>query len=356
MANRSRSYLKEKFEDGDRPTGEHFSDIIDSVINKVDDNIQLDSDGNLSIPAGLKLSGATNGQDGTLRFNAGQVEISNGGVWSPISGGSGSVFVPVGGGTDVAYSDGNVGVGTFVSNPAHKLDVPLNANTGAGERVRLGNMIAHNGQTNDAAYIAANQAVINDENFALRQDDQANTTVNAGTNSSLQFTQGTAVRTIISTTGNISLLPDSSVFIDGTTVIGTNSNTQDLFVFGKASKPGGGGFLNISSDSRLKKDVKELEFGLKEIKNLKPVNYSFNGKAGTPDDGDKYVGLIAQDVQKVIPSLIIEAESLDEKDKKKYLNYDPNPLMYIMINAIKELSEKVDKLESQLKERKRPGR
>lgn len=351
MANRSRSYLKEKFEDGDRPTGEHFSDIIDSTINKVDDNVQLDVDGNLSIPAGLKLSGATNGQDGTLRFSAGLVEVSIGGVWSPISGGSGSVFVPVGGGTDVAYSGGNVGIGTFATNPSHKLDVPLNANTGAGEQVRLGNMIAHNGTTNDAAYIA-NRASTGDQNFALKQDDQANTTVNAGSSSSLQLTQGSNVRAMVSTTGNISLTPDSSVFIDGTTVIGTNTNQHNLIVYGQAFKPGGGSFLNVSSDSRLKKDVKELAYGLKEIKNLRPVNYRFNGKAGTPDDGSNYVGLIAQDIQKVIPSLIVEAASQDKSDKTKYLNYDPNPLMYIMINAIKELSEKVEKLESRLKIKK----
>lgn len=346
MANRSRTYLKEKFEDGDRPTGEHFADMIDSVINKVDDNVQLDPNGNLTIPGGLNLSNTINGQEGTLRFNANQLEVFSGGIWNPVAGGGGGAFIPVGGGPDVAFGGGNVGIGSFLSQPTNKLEVPLAANSGASERVRLGNLIVHNGQANDAAYISHQNATL-DNNFAVRQDSQANTTVNAGSNAVLSLNQAGVPRMRLTNTGNITLTPQTSVTIEANTAIGSPVQPRDLFVFGQAFKTVAGPFVGIS-DSRVKKDVKTLDMGLTEIKKLKPVSYKYNGEGGTPNDGKEYVGLIAQEVQKVVPSMVDQSKFAEQQGMPNMLTLDPNPLMYIMINAIQELAGRVEQLESQL--------
>ncbi|HSI75126.1 MAG TPA: tail fiber domain-containing protein [Lunatimonas sp.] len=351
MANRSRSYLFDRFEDGARPTGSNFSDLIDSAINKVDDNIQLDTNGNLTIPAGLNLSNATNGQEGTLRFSAGQVEVFSAGTWGAIAGEGGGAFVPVPDGNGVAFAGGNVGIGEFPEDPANRLDVPLAANLpGGSEQVRLGNTIFHNGPLNDAAYLAHRNNV-NSENYAVRQDSLANTALNSGSSATLSLRQNNVVRMQITNAGNITMSPSASINLNGNTALGSPTQNRNLSVFGNINVTGNinatGSITPGPSDMRLKQDTKPLEIGLKELIKLKTVTFKYNGKGGTPEDGKERIGLIAQDIQKVIPSMVIKSQK-SEDDDVEYLSYDTQPLFYIMINAIQELEKRVKKLESQL--------
>lgn len=329
---RSRIYLKEKFEDGDRPTGVDFEDLIDSFVSKVDENLQLDGNGNLMVPNGINLANTANGQAGTIRYNGGNVEVFDGAAWNPINGGGGGAFVPVGGSSDVAYGGGNVGVGTFVSPPTFKLEVPLANNTGPSEQVRFGNTVVHNG-TDDAAYLGHQGA----GTAAVKQELTGNSTFSAAAGRVLRFSQGATSRMTVNGSGEFTINPASNVTVNG-----------NLIVTGQAFKPGGGTFQALS-DKRLKKDVKELETGLNEILKLTPVNYKYNGKGGTKDDGKEYVGLIAQEVAKVVPSMVSKMPaSSDNEEMSDLLTLDTNPLMFMMLNAIKELSERVDKLESAL--------
>ena len=52
------------------------------------------------------------------------------------------------------------------------------------------------------------------------------------------------------------------------------------------------------------------------------------------------LGVIAQDVEKVLPELVKE-----DKDGMKSVNY--NGLIGVLIQSVKELSERVEKLENQ---------
>jgi hypothetical protein len=355
MADRSRAYLRQEFSDGERPTGTDFADLIDSFINKEDDGVRRQPNGNITIPAGLTLANATDGQDGTLRFNAGQVEVLQGGVWSPI-GGEGA-FARVGGGPHVAFAGGNVGIGGFATPPTHKLEVPL---TGPGERVRLGNVTAHNGPASAAGAYLSHQNATGDQSFALRQDGQANTDLNAGPGAELALMQGGAARLRINSSGNVTITPQLSVTINGNTQTGGNlqvgspppGQARNLSVTGDAFKPGGGPFTPLASDARVKRDVKPLDVGLQQVRGLKPVYYKFNGKAGMPDDGREYVGLIAQDVSEVVPFLVQKGgaagEAGEDREMRDLLTYDPGPLTYILINAVRELAERVEQLEARL--------
>lgn len=356
MATRSRAYLKQEFNDGERPTGADFADLMDSYLNKEDDQVRLDTNNNLTVPGGINLANTSTGQTGTLRFNGTQIEVFNGGTWNPVSGGGGA-FTPVGAGPDVAYDGGNVGIGNFPTPPTHKLDVPLAANSGAAEQVLMGNMAVHNGQTaaDDAAYIS-HEGVASDLRFALKQDGQANTTVNAGSGAQLILSQQGTTRLQITQIGNVTIVPATSASILGNTVIGSPiagqerdlTVTRDLLVSGQASKPGGGTFEDSASDKRVKQDVKTLDAGLEEICKLKPVFYKFNGKGGTPKDGKEYVGLIAQEVEKVVPFMVKKSPLTGgEKEVPNMLTYNQTPLTFIMINAIRELTERVKKLEAQ---------
>ncbi len=351
MADQSRNYLKQSFDDGERPTGKDFADLIDSFINKESDNVRLLVNNNLSIPGGLILSDTSAGPEGTLRYNNNNVEVFSSGEWKQVGGESGA-FTPVGDDSDVAFAGGNVGIGDFSAAPTHKLDVPLAANTGPAQRIRLGQLTAHNGTGNDGAYLSHESTANTNQNYALKQDAQANTTVNAGPGARLALANNDTIRFQILNSGNITMSPAASVAIDGNVAIGAPAPApqRNLLVFGNASKPGGGPFLDTGSDMRIKKDIKPLGFGLKEVCKLKPVFYKFNGDAGLPDDGKEYVGLIAQDLQKVLPFMVKKAEEISsiDKEKRDLLTYDSGPLIFILVNAIRELTDRVEKLEAQL--------
>jgi len=116
---------------------------------------------------------------------------------------------------------------------------------------------------------------------------------------------------------------------------GYSCSATDYFRFtasGKAYKPGGGLWFVIS-DARLKQNIQPFTLGLNSLLSVKPVTYSYNGIAGTPNDGKQYVGVIAQDIQQTLPFMV---ESFDGK----YLSVDGTPLIYMLINSVKELHQK----------------
>jgi len=94
----------------------------------------------------------------------------------------------------------------------------------------------------------------------------------------------------------------------------------------------GGTWVN-ASDVTLKKDVKEIEYGLKEVMELKPKWYRMI------EDDLEQIGFIAQDVEEVLPELV----STSEKGMKG-LSY--GQLTAVLVKAIQELEVKVSALEN----------
>ena len=61
-----------------------------------------------------------------------------------------------------------------------------------------------------------------------------------------------------------------------------------------------------------------------------------------------HIGLIAQEIGEVLPDVVLKAEVGESNNGEEYLTYDPGCLTFVMINAIRELSQKVERLEAQL--------
>ena len=139
----------------------------------------------------------------------------------------------------------------------------------------------------------------------------------------------------------------------GVRVNGLGTDNYGLTVNGNAAKSSGGTAWATFSDLNLKKDITEYEKGLSEILQLRPVYFKYNGKAGTVLDEDN-VGLIAQEVQTIFPKAVeefqycTETKPTEDTPVEKYLSFSFNEVQYALINAIKELSSKVDELESRL--------
>lgn len=106
---------------------------------------------------------------------------------------------------------------------------------------------------------------------------------------------------------------------NGRVGIGAYTPDQLLTVGGEASKIGGG-FWATFSDRRVKKDIRPYTRGLNEIKQINPVWYKYNELSGYKDTETDYVGIIAQEMEHVLPSTVSEFDDSNNSgisDKKQ---------------------------------------
>lgn len=100
------------------------------------------------------------------------------------------------------------------------------------------------------------------------------------------------------------------------------------------------------SDIRLKKDTSSFTDGLNIIKQIHPINYRYNGKAGVTDTNQFFVSVVAQQLQTVMPNAIKPyfARFNNPNDTTEapieLLSINTQPLLFASINAIKELAIK----------------
>ena len=112
------------------------------------------------------------------------------------------------------------------------------------------------------------------------------------------------------------------------------------------SHPGG---WEQESDARIKDIRGAYEDGLEAIKKLQPVRYAHKGREKQfPNDRMEFVGLTAQNAEDAGLSEFvtkgpgeIEGEQVDD-----LRTFDPTSLIYTLINAVKELSARVEQLEA----------
>jgi len=113
----------------------------------------------------------------------------------------------------------------------------------------------------------------------------------------------------------------------------------------------GGGSWQAFSDARLKKDVTPLRLGLAQLGKLRPVTFKYNGLGATTDDGHEYVGVIAQELEKIFPSMVTSRKgklhSTDAADTDIKI-VDPSAFTYVLINSVKEQQAIIDRLERRI--------
>ena len=96
------------------------------------------------------------------------------------------------------------------------------------------------------------------------------------------------------------------------------------------------------SDKRLKDNVKPLESSLDKVMNLKGVEYVWNNGSRK---GQKDIGFIAQEVEDVIPEIVREKQVIFDKEEK-YKTVDYEKITAVLVEAVKELTAKVKRLEN----------
>jgi hypothetical protein len=103
--------------------------------------------------------------------------------------------------------------------------------------------------------------------------------------------------------------------------------------------------LGNQSDIRLKKDIAPFNDGLDIIRKINPVRFRYNGKGYTRDN-DECIGVIAQELKEVMPLLVRTFKAPEEpgKEEMEFYTVDERSLHFILINAVKQLEEKIDRL------------
>ena len=101
--------------------------------------------------------------------------------------------------------------------------------------------------------------------------------------------------------------------------------------------------FQIGSDRKLKKNITELEYGLHEILQLKPSRYLMKEE----NEGDKtHIGLIAQEVQPILPEVVHEQL---EDDNTTTLMLSHIGFIPVLIRAIQEQEQHIQNLEDRLR-------
>jgi hypothetical protein len=132
-------------------------------------------------------------------------------------------------------------------------------------------------------------------------------------------------------------------FTGGNVGIGTNAPTDKLSVNGTASKPGGGTWA-VFSDERLKNIKGNYNSGLSAVMKLQPLRYEYkpDNALGIKSEGE-HIGFGAQAVQKVIPEAVTTNGS-------GYLMVNNDPIIWTMLNAIKEQQQEIVELKKQIRQ------
>ena len=112
-------------------------------------------------------------------------------------------------------------------------------------------------------------------------------------------------------------------------------------------KPGGGPWLASFASARMHKDVRPYDRGLDVLLRLVPKEYSYISESGF-DSTRRHIGLEAEDVADLVPEMLVEGATDNAYAAENAIAttaYMSTPLTYMMVNAIKELTARVETLE-----------
>jgi len=96
-----------------------------------------------------------------------------------------------------------------------------------------------------------------------------------------------------------------------------------------------------TSDERLKDNVKTISEPIYKLQQLRGVEYEWNDKQDIYQEGTKDSGIIAQDVEKVLPQLVKE-------NSNGYLGVRHDRLVGLLVESIKDQQKQIDDLKREV--------
>jgi len=100
---------------------------------------------------------------------------------------------------------------------------------------------------------------------------------------------------------------------------------------------------SVASDKRLKENIKDINYGLEDVLQLRGVEFDWKEKRNGKHD----IGFIAQEVQEIIPEVINEIPDLQD-ETNKYLGVDYSKIVPLLVESIKEQQKQIEDLRNEV--------
>jgi hypothetical protein len=225
-------------------------------------------------------------------------------------------------------SAGNVGIGV---TPSYKLDVDgkIRIQNSDVNRLIFGTGSVDADNNNNKISLYGGDSTTTFSGFGI-SGQQLRYNVSDSTNDHVFYEGNTNELMRIKGTGNVGIgcnAPSVKLDVNGATKITGNLNVTGTIL--------ATGDITAFSDVRVKENINPIVNALEKILNLRGVSY-------TPIDSSvKKIGVIAQEIEKILPEVVLTDDSADHYKSVAYGN-----IVALLIEGIKELAAKVDALET----------
>lgn len=252
------------------------------------------------------------------------------------------------------YFAGKLGIGTTA--PTTKLQL-TNGEFGIGRQSDASPPVRFGIDSYGAIYFTNNAGMVGSSMYYITSGP-VSAVVQSKTDGDIYFLTGS------SGTGPVTWSSKLYIKNSGNVGIGTTNPTYLLHLSADSAAKPSTATWSFYSDERLKKNIQPYTKGLKEILQINPVTYQYNGKGGIghqkimeKDVADEEllsktnVGIIAQDIQDVVPETVSSHKGKineDDAEETDLLDFNPHALIFILINAVKELESQIDSLNGQI--------
>jgi len=293
--------------------------------------------------------GVLNTRDGqsALRFVTTGVANSAFGAFSSSSITTGNFNTSVGAGAlDLNTADNNTAVGAA----ALLLNTTGSENTAVGTSALLNNIVGAANTADGAGALQSNTEGNSNTAIgalALSSDDPGGINTAIGVSALVSNTTGSGNTAIGADAGSNQTTGNDNVYI-GAGMLGVAGESGTCYIasiFGQTSSGGSAVFINSSgklgtstSSKRFKQDIKPVDNISETLFALKPV--SFRYKKEIDPTGISQLGLVAEEVDKVNPDLVVR----DKEGKPYSVRYDQVNAM--LLNEFLKDHRKVEKLEA----------
>lgn len=298
---------------------------------------------------------------------------------------SGNWMTAIGRGALSASTTGNqdTAVGNYAlnANTTGSLNTALGTyamalNTTGSRNTAIGNLALRVGTTNDGCVAIGNTAGMNinsaagtgynivigvrsgfdlttgTNNIFLGGANNSNGATYAGTGiitGSNNVVIGSNVTGLAADTANNIVIADGEgnrrINVDGTGRVGIGTTTPVATLTVNGGVSGTSAYQNLS-DKRYKKDVQPIKNALDKVLALNGVTFNWDKIRTDMNLDDKnHIGVLAQDIEKVLPQVVITA---DDANKTKSVAY--GDIVPVLIEAIKEQQAEIEALKKMVKQ------